>query len=126
MSHVLEHLPAPLEVVQLLLERVRPGGHLILGVPNPVTPVGFAAALLRRQLVNPTHLQTWDRGHWAIFLENAVGAKVVEYAGDEVRVFPGGLKRLRPVQGVQILLGRVAPWLTFTLFAVIRRPTGNH
>lgn len=123
MSHVLEHLPRPAEAVERLLGVVSPGGHLILGVPNPVTPLNFLFAMLRVRRVNPGHMQIWDRGHWANFLENRVGAEVVEYAHDEVRIFPVRLKqRLRPLEWIQIGLAKLFPWWSFTLFAVIRRP----
>lgn len=121
MSHVLEHLPRPSAAVQGLLEVVRPGGHLILGVPNPMTPLNIVATLFRRHRTNPGHVQTWDRGHWTTFLENHLGAEVVEYTGDEVRVFPGRLKRVGPFRAVQIWLVRLVPWWTFTIFAVLRR-----
>lgn len=125
LAHVLEHLPHPLDVVQRLLEIVRPGGHLILGVPNPITPANVVGSVLRLWRVNPGHLHTWDRGHLMTFLENWVDAEVVEYAGDEVRIFPGRLKRLGWVRAMQIALATLLPWWTFTTFAVLRRPEGS-
>jgi len=123
LSHVLEHLPRPLESVQKLLSILNPGGHLILAVPNPVCPAVFLNSILRRRIANPSHLQAWDRSHWMCFLENGVRAEVVEYAGDEVRVLPGRWKRkLGFVEKAHVALAKALPWWSYSNIAVIRRP----
>lgn len=122
MSHILEHLPRPLEAVQRLLPVLRPGGHLILAVPNPVCPVSILDSIRRKSRVNPGHLQTWDRPHWMNFLENRVGAEVVEYASDEVRILPSRWKqKIRLIESLHIGLAKVLPWWSFSNIAVIRR-----
>ena len=123
MSHVLEHLQRPSEAVEQLLSTVRPGGHLILGVPNPVSPVNFILTMLRIRRVNPGHLQTWDRPHWMNLLETRMGLQVVEYAEDETRLFPVRWKqRARLLEWIQVGLAKLLPWWAHTQFAVIRRP----
>ena len=123
MSHVLEHLPCPMEAVQDIFSVLRPGGHLILAVPNPVSPVVILDNIRRRPRVNPGHLQTWDRAHWMNFLENRLGVEVVEYASDEVRIFPVRWKRKMKFMGsIHVGLARVLPWFSFSHVAVIRRP----
>ena len=33
--HVIEHLPRPIELIDTAVERIRPGGYLLLAAPNP-------------------------------------------------------------------------------------------
>ncbi len=123
LSHVLEHLSHPREAVHRLLAVLRPGGHLVLVVPNPLRPTIMLTSMLRMRMVNPGHLQAWDRSHWMNFLENWIDAEVVEYASDEVRIFPGRWKqRLRPLEELHVGLAKVLPWWSFSNMAVIRRP----
>lgn len=121
-SHVLEHLPNPTEAIQALLSVLNPGGHLILVVPNLVTPAIVLHSTLRRCHVNPGHLHAWDRCHWKNFLENRLGAEVVEYASDEVRIFPARWKKhLLLLEKVNTAATRLLPWWSFSHIAVLRR-----
>lgn len=122
LSHVLEHLPHPSEAVHRLLGILRPGGHLILAVPNPVRPSVILTSLLRRRAVNPGHLQAWDRSHWMNFLERWIDAEVVAYASDEVRLVPRSWKEaIPPFEAAQRGLARLLPWWSFSNIAVLRR-----
>lgn len=122
MSHVLEHMLDPAGALREALTRVRPGGHLILAVPNPVRPSVVLASLLRRDYVNRGHVVAWDRSHWINFLERILGLEVVRYASDAVPVFPERWKRhVGAFARVERWLAGPLPWLSFSNIAVVRR-----
>jgi len=122
MSHVLEHMLDPVAALQSALEVLRPGGHLLLAVPNPVRPSVFLASLLRREYVNRGHVVAWDRAHWINFLERILALEVVRYASDSVPVFPERWKRRIGLLGrcEEWLVGPF-PWLSFSNIAVVRK-----
>ena len=122
LSHVLEHMLDPVGALLRVLELVKPGGHLVLAVPNPVRPSVVWAALLRRDYVNRGHVVAWDRAHWRNFLERILALDVVRYASDSVPLFPERLKRALPfLEIVEVGLARPFPWLSFSNLAVVRR-----
>jgi len=91
MGDVIEHLPAPFEVVRHLVGLLRPGGWLMAQGPLEAGPCLFTAALrvaarLRRERVTqmpPYHvLQATVRGQRAFFAR--VGLAEVTYAISEV------------------------------------------
>jgi 2-polyprenyl-3-methyl-5-hydroxy-6-metoxy-1,4-benzoquinol methylase len=127
MSHVLEHMLDPVGALRATLTLLRPGGHLLLAVPNPVRPGVIFASCLRRDYVNRGHVVAWDRAHWMNFLERILALEVVRYASDTVPVFPERWKRRTGAFGA--FLGRaeerlagLLPWLSFSHIAVVRRP----
>lgn len=117
MSHVVEHLMNPVQGIRDALTLLRPGGHLILAVPNPVRPLVFLYAMLRIRYSNRGHVVVWDRSHWMTFLESVLRLEVLEYGSDYVELLPNGIGWLRPVE---IALVRVVPWLSFSNIAVVR------
>lgn len=121
-SHVLEHMLDPVGALHAMLGRLRPGGHLVLAVPNPVRPSVVWSNLWRRDYVNRGHVVAWDRAHWQNFLERILALDVVRYASDTVPLFPERLKRvLPPLERVEVGLARLLPWLSFSNLAVVRR-----
>ena len=65
----------------------------------------------------------WDRAHWRNFLERILGLEVVCYASDSVPLFPERLRRVAPfLEGAEVALARLVPWLSFSNLAVVRRP----
>ncbi len=63
MNNVLEHIPAPIELLILARERLSPGGILCVNVPNDFSPLQIAAAdggLGEWWLVPPHHLNYFD------------------------------------------------------------------
>lgn len=121
LSHVLEHMLDPVGALRRVLALVRPGGHLVLAVPNPVRPSVVWAALLRRDYVNRGHVVAWDRAHWRNFLERILALEVVRYGSDSVPAFPERLKRLLPfLESGEVALARAFPWLSFSNLAVVR------
>jgi 2-polyprenyl-3-methyl-5-hydroxy-6-metoxy-1,4-benzoquinol methylase len=87
LSHVLEHVFRPYDTVRTLMTLLKPGGHLIMAVPNPVRLDVMAYNLIRRfDKVNKGHVQTWDRAHWRNFLENILELNVIAYPTDFIRI----------------------------------------
>jgi len=122
LCHVLEHMLDPVGALREALSVLRPGGHLIAAVPNPVRPSVFLSSLLRRDYVNRGHVVAWDRAHWINFLERILGLDVVRYASDAVPLFPERIKRrLSVFTRVEVSLARIFPWLSFSNVAVIRK-----
>jgi 2-polyprenyl-3-methyl-5-hydroxy-6-metoxy-1,4-benzoquinol methylase len=123
LSHVLEHMLDPVGALRAVLGHVRPGGHLLLAVPNPVRPSVILASLLRRDYVNRGHVVAWDRAHWMNFLERILALEVVRYASDAVVLFPERWKRALPALArLERALAGPLPWLSFSHIAVVRRP----
>lgn len=121
LAHSLEHMLSPAAVVRSVLAHVKPEGHLVLAVPNPVRPTVFFGNVRRRHYVNRGHAYAWDRSHWMNFLERILGLCVVEYASDEVKLFSGRALRLMPfLKSLEIALSRWVPWWSFSNIAVVR------
>jgi 2-polyprenyl-3-methyl-5-hydroxy-6-metoxy-1,4-benzoquinol methylase len=126
MSHSLEHMLSPIDAIRKVLGMLRPGGHLVLAVPNPARPTVLMGNLWKQHYVNRGHVYAWDRSHWINFLERILGLDVVEYASDEVRIFSHRITgRLRFLQKLEIALARVAPWWSFSNIAVVRNTPGR-
>jgi 2-polyprenyl-3-methyl-5-hydroxy-6-metoxy-1,4-benzoquinol methylase len=122
MSHSLEHMKSPLEALHNVMSVIRPGGHLILAVPNPVRPQVIICNLSRSRYVNLGHVYSWDRAHWMNFLENIAGFNVVEYPVDEVQIFPPRIsRRFHLLKQLEKGLSYAFPWFSFSNIAVIRK-----
>lgn len=119
LSHVLEHTLRPADTVKKLVKMLRPGGILLLAVPNPVRPGVFVASLLKRNYVNKGHVYAWDRSHFINFLDNILGLDVVCYSSDYVEL--PFLKRWRPFRMLGLWLVKFFPWLSFSNIAVIKK-----
>ncbi|MEE2675149.1 MAG: class I SAM-dependent methyltransferase [Myxococcota bacterium] len=122
MAHSLEHMLNPVQAVRDVLYRLKPKGHLIVAVPNPVRPTVFFGNVRKQDYVNRGHVYAWDRAHWMNFLERILGLDVVEYASDEVKLFSGRVLRYAPLlKRLEIALARWMPWWSFSHIAVIRK-----
>lgn len=118
-SHVLEHTQRPVEIVRGLTEMLSVDGVLVLAVPNPVRLDVIVGNVVRRHYVNRGHVFTWDRSHWMNFLDNIVGARVLEYSQD---FFPiPFLQRATVLRPIQVRLASVFPWFAFSNIAVVSR-----
>jgi 2-polyprenyl-3-methyl-5-hydroxy-6-metoxy-1,4-benzoquinol methylase len=122
MSHVLEHLHDPISGLRSVLQLLKPGGFLILAVPNPSRPQVLITNIWRKHYVNRGHAFAWDPSHWRNFLERIVRLNVVEYATDVVGLFPGRVGRVVE-STVGVHLARVVPWWGFSNIAVISART---
>jgi len=78
MSHVLEHLLRPADVIVEMMKMLRLNGIMILAVPNPVRPDVFLAAIRKKNYVNKGHAYAWDRSHWMNFLENILFSSILD------------------------------------------------
>ena len=119
LSHVLEHTDNPIEVLTGLKKMVKPGGIMIVAVPNPTRPTVFIGNLYKNHYVNLGHRFAWDPSHWKNFLENILELEVEEYFSDQVLLFPGFIgRRLAKLFGYW--MAKKMPWLGFSNIAVIR------
>jgi 2-polyprenyl-3-methyl-5-hydroxy-6-metoxy-1,4-benzoquinol methylase len=121
MSHSLEHMLEPARVVKEVMKIIRPGGILVLAVPNPVRPQIIATNLLRRKNVNLGHVYAWDRSHWMNFLEVILGLKVIEYAEDYFQLPFRLAERLPFLRPLELFLVRLFPWFAMSNIAAIRQ-----
>lgn len=121
MSHSLEHMLEPARVVREVMKIIRPGGVLVLAVPNPVRPQIFTTNLLRRKNVNLGHVYAWDRSHWMNFIEVILGLKVIEYAEDYFQLPFKLSERLRFLRPIELLLVRLFPWFAMSNIVAIRQ-----
>lgn len=121
-SHVVEHLKNPYESIKQFMEMIKPGGHLIVAVPNPVRPNIFFGNILKKDYVNRGHVYAWDRSHWINFLERILKLNVVEYPVDFIPVFPFSKFTGKPwARNLQMAFAKVVPWWSFSNMAVIRK-----
>ena len=119
MSHVLEHVTRPFDTVNGLMTLLKPGGHLILAVPNPVRPDVILKSIFRKYSVNKGHVQTWDMSHWKNFLEVILGLNVIEYPTDFIKAPKiDNLKFLHPIL---ILIAKLFPGFARSCMAVIKK-----
>jgi len=122
MSHVLEHTEYPLKVLGDVMKLLEPGGHLVLLVPNPVRLDVVLFNLFRYHYVNRGHIHAWDRSHWMNFLERIAGLNVIEYASDDIKLFPWQIKeRIKFLYAIERQLAVLIPWWSFSNIAVIRK-----
>lgn len=120
MSHVIEHLLDPATGLARAIDRVAPGGRLVLAAPNPARPDVLLSNLMRRHYVNRGHVCAWDPSHWRNFLERIMGLDVEAYAADAVYLLPGRFGRaFADLAGGP--LAKLLPWWAFSNIAVIRQ-----
>ena len=122
MSHVLEHMLSPVTALKDAMMLVKPGGVLIVAVPNVARPGVVLSNVFQRHYVNRGHVVSWDMSHWKNFLENIMHLNVVEYVNDYVRI---GRYKWKIFEIAGTLLGKVIPWWCFSNIAVVRHPSSN-
>lgn len=109
MSHVLEHLESPYQVMQTIGSFSRQA--ILLAVPNPhYLPNLLRSVLGRVSDVNAAHLYSWDAAHWRNFLERHLHLKIVQWEADYVPfAFPSLREKLLASRGWDFLDGRLLP-----------------
>lgn len=123
MSHSLEHMLEPANVIMKVMKIIRPGGVLILAVPNPVRPNIIVTNLFRKKNVNLGHVYAWDRSHWMNFIEVILKLKVIQYAEDYFQ-FPLQLSERFPfLRPLELFLVRLFPWFSMSNIVAIRKTT---
>jgi len=121
-SHVVEHLKNPYDSIKQFMEMLKPGGHLIVAVPNPVRPNIFFGNILKKDYVNRGHVYAWDRSHWINFLERILKLNVIEYPVDFIPVYPFSKFTGKPwARNLQMAFAKVVPWWSFSNMAVIKK-----
>ena len=127
LSHVLEHIPSPIEALQIL-KRVS-SRWIVLAVPNPGRPHVFMKySLASRDYSNRGHVYSWDRSHFTNFLTGFAGLEVVAWSSDGVRFLPGRLvrsplRRLGLLDSIEGAVGRRFPYLSTSLVVLCRIPS---
>lgn len=98
-SHVLEHIPYPVQALTELMKFTRFG--VLVAVPNPYYLVYPCGALLRiNTKVNKGHWYSWDYPHFRVFVENC-GFSIRKWYYDSVALpFP---QRIRDALGFRVL-----------------------
>jgi SAM-dependent methyltransferase len=83
--NVLEHVPAPVTLLEITLEMLAPGGRLIVRVPNDFSPLQEAScAALGRDpwwIAIPDHINYFNHTSIAALLV-ALGLEIVEQSAD--------------------------------------------
>lgn len=125
MSHVLEHMKDPYGTLLSVIGIVRPGGHVIVAVPNIVRPDTIMDSLRRRHYANRGHVCAWDRSHWINFLEEICNLHVVEYAADTCPFFLRRFGHLALVKWFERKVVHILPWLSQSHIAVIQKGMGE-
>jgi|SRR5688572_13976199 len=121
-SHVVEHLKNPYDSIKQFMEMLKPGGYLIVAVPNPVRPNIFLGNILKKDYVNRGHVYAWDRSHWINFLERILKLNVIEYPVDFIPVFPFSKFTGQPwARNLQMAFAKAIPWWSFSNIAIIRK-----
>jgi len=121
-SHVVEHLKNPYESIKQFMEMLKPGGYLVLAVPNPVRPNIFFGNVLKKDYVNRGHVYAWDRSHWINFLERILELNVVEYPVDFIPLYPFSKFTSKPwARKLQMSFAKIVPWWSFSNMAVIKK-----
>lgn len=129
LSHVLEHIPSPIEAVRVL-KRVS-SQWIVLAVPNPGRPHIFMKySLTSRDYSNRGHVYSWDRSHFTNFLTQFVGLEIVAWSSDGVRFLPGRLvrsplRRLGLLDRIEGAVGRRFPYLSTSLIVLCRIPSAE-
>lgn len=125
LSHVLEHMEHPSDVVRAALQISK--GPVLLAVPNPIRPhIVLKHALRSRDYSNKGHYHSWDRSHFTNFLKRQLDLDIVAWAQDDVRAVPFRQPRalLRAVKLLEIMeerwLPRLFPYFATSLVVLCR------
>lgn len=118
-SHTLEHLRNPIDALEKTMKLLKPGGVLIVAVPNPVRPNILISNIFQKHYVNRGHVHAWDMSHWRNFLERINGLHVEAYAHDFIQI--PGCYRFPVLQSLGAGLSKIVPWWSFSNIAIIRK-----
>lgn len=123
--HVLEHLPRPMEALRRAREWLRPGGVLVVAVPNETRAL-LGARLARRHPFgalhwgHEVHLTHFVPRTLRVALERA-GFEPAEFGVDDVEVKP--TRRTERRRRRQELLNRLTGWhWSAAMYAIARKP----
>lgn len=78
--HVLEHVPSPIETIQLLSKIARKA--VIIAVPNLQTLTRLFRKTIDMSAVNEGHLQSWDHQHLLNLAQRHANLELIEWGFD--------------------------------------------
>ncbi|MEP4077634.1 class I SAM-dependent methyltransferase [Haloferula sp.] len=109
--HVMEHVPTPIETIDILSKIARKG--VVIAVPNLKTLTHVFSREVHADRVNEGHLQSWDHAHLQSLAERHGNLELIEW-GFDTTILPV-FNRFAP-----ILFGQKgAVWLETKLFTKI-------
>lgn len=125
MSHVLEHLASPYDIMRRIAEK-RPK-NIIVAVPNPLyLPIVIKSLFVtRRAYVNDGHLWSWDFHHLKNFFRLSTGGYVVDWEKDAVTLpLPGQFREILYSVGITRfiefwLLPRILPMFSRSIIVSV-------
>lgn len=85
-NHVLEHVPSPVETIQILSKIARKA--VVIAVPNLKTLTRLFCRTINASAVNEGHLQSWDHAHLQSLAERHGELRLVEW-GFDTTILPG-------------------------------------
>jgi SAM-dependent methyltransferase len=78
--HVLEHVPSPIETIQILSKIARKA--VVIAVPNLQTLTRLFRKTVEINSVNEGHLQSWDHPHLLNLAQRHANLKLIEWGFD--------------------------------------------
>lgn len=78
--HVLEHVPCPVETIQILSKIARKA--VVIAVPNLHTLTGLFRRNVDVSFVNEGHLQSWDHAHFLSLAQRHANLDLIEWGFD--------------------------------------------
>jgi len=126
-SHVMEHIYCPYQLIIDLFETLNKGGYMVMAVPNPVRPVIMTYSLLQKFAINKGHVYSWDRHHWINFIENILCLNVIKYECDYIQIIPEYCKLKLPnifnslLNKLELWLCNFFPWFSFSNIVLIKK-----
>lgn len=121
-SHVLEHLPVPLSVLNQI--KHISNQWVILAVPNLLSSLYVAASVFRYPYSNLTHIVGWDPSHFRCFITEHADLKIVKNGLDGIiAIYPGFLRNLAAklrlggvMRFIEVrVLARLFPWFSHSI-----------
>lgn len=103
-SHILEHLPDPIESLKRFASTAR--SYVFIAVPNLASWWVFRSHLFRRDTCPPLgHIMGWDWSHLRILLTHHARLTIVREWGFQIAIIPlGGLERIVPTAPLKAII----------------------
>jgi SAM-dependent methyltransferase len=127
MNDVMEHLCWPEPALALAKRILRPGGRLVLSLPN----VGYYLNVRELVIKNDWQYKDWgilDRTHFRFYTTKSAEALLRENGFDVLQIqgIPSSTKMKVHYKALFKLTGRRFQWMKFPQFAVVAVPKAEH
>ena len=122
--HVLEHVPCPVETIQVLSKIARKA--VIIAVPNLQTLTGLFRRKIDTATVNEGHLQSWDHAHLLSLAERHGNLKLLEWGCDTTilpvfnRFGPKLLGKKRMIDLETKVFNKIFPYHTLSVLGIFK------